>query len=154
MGVGRLCLTRVACNQIYFQVPYRENNDALGRHFWIMERERVLEELQRRVTGAGGRLTHTVKALAQELQLPTDSLYYLIHSFVKNGDLVTVSHGPRGTEFRLGNGRRAAGRAVGAVTRHRAPAGKGSGFCPWCGRAVQAEWRYCAACGETQPQGR
>jgi len=101
-----------------------------------VERQDVLAELQRRARAAGGGFTQTVQSLAAEWQEKPERLYYLIRSFVRGGELATVSHGPRGIEFRIGR---------------QAPTGFRQ-FCPWCGRPAAADWRFCAGCGEPLPK--
>ena len=121
-----------------------------------MDREQVLQELQRRIGGTEGKLLTTVKALADELGIKPERLYYLIRSFEKKGQIATTSHGPKGMEFRVGSGEAkaaAAPRARGRVAA--APSGRRSGasrFCPWCGHAVETGWHFCPACGDKLPQ--
>jgi hypothetical protein len=118
-----------------------------------VERQEILEELQRRVRAGGGRLITTVKALADELQEKPERLYYFIQSFSRNGQLLTTSHGPRGTEFRIPAGRP---RKDAAAARPRGVrrAASGSAFCPWCGAAAADDWKFCAACGRPLPRAQ
>ena len=110
----------------------------------------MLQELQQRITGADGTLLTTVKSLAAELGIKPERLYYLIRSFEKKGLVATTSHGPKGMEFRAGNGesKPAAGRRGRVATPGRR---SGSRFCPWCGQAVETSWHFCPACGDKLP---
>ena len=91
----------------------------------------------------------TVKSLAAELGIKPERLYYLIRSFEKKGLIATVSHGPKGMEFRPGNGepKPALGRRGSVTVGKRS----GSRFCPWCGQAVETSWHFCPACGDKLP---
>lgn len=121
-----------------------------------MERQEILEDLQRRVRASGGRLITTVRALAAEMEEKPERLYYFIQSFSRNGQLLTTSHGPRGTEFRIpaGRPRKEAGPAAVRGRPARRAAGGHSAFCPWCGAAAAGDWKFCARCGEPLPQAQ
>jgi hypothetical protein len=131
-----------------------------------VERQEVLEALERKIQSSGGKLVQTVRSLADELGETPERLYYLIRLFTQNGQLASVSHGPNGMEFRRGTGepmvtRSAATRTAGTrrapARRTRAadaPADGVARFCPYCGRALDPAWRFCASCGRELPQTR
>ncbi len=134
-----------------------------------MERQQVLDEIQRRIATGGGHFVQTVKSMAEEMRVKPERLYYLIRSFEQKGELATISHGPNGMEFRGGTGEPRAAAASGAAPRRVGGARRSSGavhrggatgaantsrFCPWCGKPVESQWRFCAACGEKVPGQR
>lgn len=133
-----------------------------------MERQEVLEAMQARIQAAGGSLVQTIKSLADELGIKQERLYYLIRAFEKKGEISTISHGPKGMEFRPGTGEakvgapaaRRGGRHKGVVAPSRSAAphatrtAAGAHFCPYCGKEAQPDWRYCASCGRELPSVR
>lgn len=129
-----------------------------------MERQEILEALQRRIQLGGGKVLQTVKSLAEEFDVKPERMYYLIRAFEKSGQISTTSHGPNGMELRVGSGepravtgrarRPRAAAAPAAAAPARARSASGARYCPYCGRESEADWRYCTACGQQLPAAR
>ncbi len=113
--------------------------------------ERLLELLQARIPAAGGSLTISSKALAEELGVKQTAVTYQLHRLVREGRIATTAAGPRGVTIRLGGGAAARG-AVRGRARGGARARKTASYCPWCGRrADDPTWHFCPTCGKELP---
>lgn len=122
----------------------------------LLKRGDILDELKSRISAGGGTLVANLAAVAHEMGIKPNRLYYTLNAFEREGLIARKSKGPKGTEMRLVTSAATVSRSARA-RRTKDAVGKGPAtgaqFCPWCGRKSEAGWRFCAACGEKLPQG-
>jgi predicted transcriptional regulator len=109
-------------------------------------RAKVMAYLSQQAQGRGHVVT-TTKALAEAVGLPPATVAYTVRRLVADGMLSTKSLGPRGQRFVIE-------RTEPLKVRRRGRAAKAGQYCPWCGKPVEAAWRYCVHCGQSLPRGK